>query len=166
MIGIISLLAVLILPAYSFGQDNPSKDMVEIKKGCLSAAIRGIKLEIKRNERWLQYADNDAKKELLNKRIKQLEADLTKYEARNIADYQLPDKKEMEAWFEVPLKDDAVLDFPGISRSGPWYHLAGIRGEDYSIIKPKKKYLMTFYLVYPREYAWMESSYIYVDQIK
>jgi hypothetical protein len=165
MIGIISLLAVLILPAYSFCQDNPSKD-VELKKGCLGAAISGIKLEIKRNEGWLRYAENEAKKEVINQKIKQLEAELIKYAAMNLADYQLPEKKEMEAWFEVPVKDDAILKFAEISRSGPWYHVTGIRGADYSIIKPKKKYFMTFYLVYPREYGWMASSYIYLDQIK
>ncbi len=125
-----------------------------------------MRLEIGRNKVWLKNNKDEKSKDEFKKRITQLEAEIIKYKNINLKDYKIPPKKEMEAWFEGKCTENAILYFDGLSRSGPWYHITGISGNNYNAIKPKTKYHMVFYLVFPREYAWMESFYIYLDQFK
>ena len=141
------------------------KSNEELKKGCIQAALQGIKLEIQRNKGWLEHADKDRRNQIEN-RIKQLENDSVKYETINIDKYEIPAKLDKEVWFSGPCNENEILYFDGITKSGPWYHVTGIRGNDYQVIKPNARYLMSFYLVYPREYWSMESYYVYIDQFK
>jgi len=141
------------------------KSNEELKKGCIQAALQGIKLEIQRNKGWLEHADKDRRNQIEN-RIKQLENDSVKYETINIDKYEIPAKLDNEVWFQGPCNENEILHFDGITKSGPWYHVTGIRGNDYQVIKPNARYLMSFYLVYPREYWSMESYYVYIDQFK
>ena len=148
-----------------YAQTQAMKNNEELKRACINAAIQGIKLEIKRNRGWLEHADKDKTKDIEN-RIKQLENESVKYETMNIDKYEIPSKLEKEVWFEGPCNENSILYFDGMSRSGPWYHVTGIRGNDYKIFKPKNRYRFSFYLVYPREYGNMTSYYVYIDQFK
>lgn len=53
-----------------------------------------------------------------------------------------------------------------MTKSGPWYHIYGIKGDDYAVVQPNDKYLMTIYLAYPRYYWNMKSYYVYIDEYK
>jgi hypothetical protein len=135
-----------------------------VKQGCLQATIRGINLEIARYQGWIGGTVKADDLAALEVELKRLQADLQKYQAMKPADYQLPEAKVMEVWVEdTKPGENSILYFEAISRSGPWYHLTGIAGADYSILKPKQKQKVTVYKVYPRNYFNMESAYVYVS---
>jgi len=52
-----------------------------------------------------------------------------------------------------------------MSKSGPWYHLAGIMGNDYAVLQPRTRYPMNVYSVYPRSYGGMQSAYVCIAQM-
>ena len=139
-----------------------------LKKACMEAAIRGIKTEITRYQDWIDLRkQNPVDSQDLpgfEEGMKALKADLKKYQSLDPKDYQLPVEVKMTAWVEGRPEANAILYVEGMSRSGPWNHLAGIKGNDYGVLKPDIKYMMTFYKVYPRSYFHMESSYIYVAE--
>lgn len=141
----------------------------EILKGnCITAAIRGIKLEIDRNKGWLEYAkkrQETERIEKINERLMHLERELSKYKNMPLENFILPKKIETIAWIKEECCENSILYIEQMSRSGPWYHITGIKGNNLSIIQPNTNYLITFYLVYPREYAWMPSYYVYIDEI-
>lgn len=60
---------------------------------------------------------------------------------------------------DAPLEDGALLSVEGTSKSGPFYHLAGIRGGDYGILKKGKRYRLDLCLVYRREYFGLIGDY-------
>jgi hypothetical protein len=51
------------------------------------------------------------------------------------------------------------LSVEGTSKSGPFYHLAGIGGGDYGILKKGKRYRLDLCLVYRREYFGLIGDY-------
>jgi hypothetical protein len=62
-----------------------------------------------------------------------------------------------------PLSDGSLLDVQGATRSGPFYHLAGIKGGDYGVFKPGSTYTVELCLVYRREYfGFIGDYYVYV----
>jgi len=147
---------------------NQSASGELLKKACLEAAIKGINTEIARYQGWIdlrQQGQADAQ-DLpdLENRMRILKADLEKYQSLNPKDYQLPVEVKKTAWVEGRPEVNAILHVEGMSRSGPWYHLAGIKGDDYEVLKPGIKYLMSFYKVYPRSYFNMESSYVCIAE--
>lgn len=139
-----------------------------LKKACIEAAIRGINTEISRYQGWIDLRKhNPADAQDLQgfeEGMKALKADLIKYQSLDPKDYQLPVEIKLAAWVEGQPGENAILHLEGMSRSGPWNHLAGIKGNDYGVLKPDKRYLMSFYKVYPRSYFHMESSYIYIAE--
>jgi len=52
-----------------------------------------------------------------------------------------------------------------MSKSGPWYHLAGILGGDYAVLQPKVRGKVAFYAVYSRSYWNMKSGYVGVAKL-
>lgn len=160
------LVFLFLLSGHCYSKNKSTNEGEDLKKACISATIKGIKLEIDRNKTWLNNTQDEKRKEQLRKRITQLKAEIAKYKNMAIDAYKLPPKKEMQAWFAGPCRENAILKFSGLSKSGPWYHVTGIHGNNYNAIIPETKYQMTFYLVYPREYWRMESYYIYIDKFK
>ncbi|MBN1836452.1 MAG: hypothetical protein JW820_11420, partial [Spirochaetales bacterium] len=62
-----------------------------------------------------------------------------------------------------PYADGSLLAVRGASRSGPFYHLAGIAGGDYGILEGGRKRRLELCLVYRREYfGLMGDYYVYV----
>lgn len=45
-----------------------------------------------------------------------------------------------------------ILNVKGMTRSGPFYHIAGIMDDNFRILKHGKKYRAKICLVYKREY--------------
>jgi hypothetical protein len=94
-----------------------------------------------------------------------LKADLEKYLVMDTDDYVLPEKADTVAWVGDKPRQDSILYVTDMSKSGPWYHLTGIVGNNYDLLKPNSKSHMTFYMVYPRSYWGMNSAYICVTQV-
>jgi hypothetical protein len=139
-----------------------------LKKACLEAAVKGINTEITRCQEWIdlrkqgQVDDQDLPD--LEKAVVALKEDLNKHRTMSPQDYQPPEAVNLKGWVEGKPEENAIFYVEGMSRSGPWYHLAGIKGGEYGILKPGAKYLVSFYKVYPRSYFNMESSYVYIAE--
>lgn len=138
----------------------------EIKQACLSATVTAIELEIDRYKKWIdlrkQQGDTQALSEL-EKSMALLQADLERYSTMAVTDYVLPEKAVCTAWVENKLGVNSLLYIERMSKSGPFYHLAGITGGDYSLLQPGTRYNMTLYKIYPRSYWNMESHYVYIS---
>jgi hypothetical protein len=98
----------------------------------------------------------------LKNRIIELKAEREKYLGMDPAAYTLPEKKTVIVKGSQPVKKGSFLELVDMSRSGPFYHLAGIKNNDYSALKTGRRYILTIYLVYPRDY-FFPSSYVYVS---
>ncbi|RDD52326.1 hypothetical protein BA065_02340 [Nanoarchaeota archaeon NZ13-N] len=155
---ILSIVIVGILPLFFYQRFMETS----LKKECLKATINAIKIEINRHREWLEAPDVENREEVLS-RLNKLTADLERYENMKIEEYVIPEKREVIGWIEGPYEIDTLLYIENMTRSGPFYHIVGIRGN--TTIKPNKKYLMTIYLVYPRYYPF-ESYYVYVYKYK
>jgi len=60
-----------------------------------------------------------------------------------------------------------LLEVEGTSRSGPFFHLAGIIGGDASILKRGTRYRLVMYLVYRREYFGLIGDYyVYLGSVR
>ena len=140
--------------------EQPIYEIKILKEACINATIRGIELDIERHQKWLETGAES--REEIESRLNQLQMDLEKYKNIQLQDYKLPEKKEVIGWVNQPCTENTILQIENMTRSGPFYHIVGIKGEDYTAIKPKTKYRMTIYLVYPRYYPF-SSYYIYID---
>jgi len=154
----VSIIIVGVLPLFFYQKSME----INLKEECLKAIINAIKIEINRHREWLDTPDIENKEEILN-RLNQLKTDLEKYENMKVEEYMIPEKREVIGWIEEPYKMDTLLYIENMTRSGPFYHIVGIR--ENSTIEPKKKYLMTIHLVYLRYYPF-ESYYVYVYKYK
>jgi len=137
----------------------------DLKSACLSATITAINLEIDRYQQWidLRKQQEDSKDLLeLQVRLISLKADLEKYRNMDSSEYVLPEKVHLRACVQGKAVDNSALVAEGMSKSGPFYHLAGIVSANYAALLPNEYYEMTFYKVYPRSYWYMDSDYIYI----
>ena len=147
-------------------------DIEDLKKDCIAAAIRGIELEIVKHQKWIDMrkrgeVDGEDLPEI-EERLKMLKTDREEYKKMKLDLYEIPEKRIVKAWIGAnePLGDNSILYVENISESGPWYHIVGIRGDDYEVIQPDTKYSMSIYLVYPRYYWTMPSYYVYIFEYK
>lgn len=136
-----------------------------LQRGCLQATITAVRLEIDRHQRWIhfhqQQGDHSGTAQL-EECLATLQKDLARYLVMDAADFILPDKVTAGAKVEGAAKPDAVLQVDGMGKNGPWYHIAGIAGDDYGKLLPNMHYDVSFYKVYPRSYWGMDSAYIYI----
>ena len=79
--------------------------------------------------------------------------------------YILPEKKTVTVTVSRPYQAGSLLELDDLTKSGPFYHLAGLRGDDYQALKTGQKYTMTIYPVYQRDYVlpFAVSNYVYLD---
>ena len=169
------VLVLVLLVLFSLGMTQCLAEGVEqktqqpdLQSACLSATITAINLEINRYQNWI-----DSRKQQGNSRdllelqasLNFLKADLEKYRNMDCRDYVLPEKVRTKAWVQGKAGDNTVLGVEGMTKMGPFYHLAGIVGDNYPSLVPNVSYEMTFYKVYPRSYWYMESEYIYIAEL-
>ncbi|WP_022854952.1 hypothetical protein [Thermodesulfobacterium thermophilum] len=150
-----------------------------LKKRLIDATIRAIKMEIKRYKA-SQHPDKQQK-------IAYLENELKRFENMGTTDYKLthdgqsssnpievskfgplmpPVEREVEVVVTKPYDYGSVLEVVGMTKSGPFYHIAGIEGDDLSILQ-SGKYKLKLYLVYKREYFGpIGNYYVYVDSVE
>jgi hypothetical protein len=145
---------------------EPAENELELKKACLKAVIQSIGMEIERYEVKLKAAQNGpgdpANVPKFKNRIAELNAEREKYQSLDPAIYALPEQKTVIVNGSNPVKKGSLLELIDMSRSGPFYHCAGIKNDNFSALKPGRKYTLTVYLIYPREY-FFPSSYVYVS---
>lgn len=78
-----------------------------------------------------------------------------------------PQVVEAQVFASGELKPGAVLEVAGMTKSGPFYHLAGSRGDILNRLKPGQKYAVILCLLYKREYfGLIPNYYVYLAGIK
>lgn len=167
LIAAVSLLAIALCP--SCVTARPSHD--DPAKGCLEATLSAIRMEMVRYEGWigqrkqgLVAADGLG---ALEAGLASLEADLAQYSAMEPGAYVLPAVGTAVVWFEDKEPGpDSIMYFDGLSRSGPWLHLAGLSGGDFGSLKKGTRYKAGFYRVYSRDYFGMDSAYVYLAEFE
>ncbi|MGC8495140.1 MAG: hypothetical protein ACP5SH_25765 [Syntrophobacteraceae bacterium] len=167
----------------------------ETKKGCLGATINAIRMEIRGYKQKLKLAQKGVgpagNAEDFKKRIAGLTAELKKYrnlkpenywpasekgraknpdvflEMQKFGPISPPEKREISILADRKCRDGIILNVQGMTRSGPFYHVAGVVNGDYGRIKPNGAYKLTIYLVYKRQYfGFIPDYYVYVDRIQ
>lgn len=142
-------------------------DYVMLKKGLIDATVRAIRLEINRYE-----ASNHSNKQ---EKIDYLKEELARFEGMKPQDYVLeapegqkgdenplddfgkfgplmpPEEREGEIIVTDELEYGSILTVTGMTRSGPFYHVAGVMNDDFKVLTPGK-HKVKLYLVYKREY--------------
>jgi hypothetical protein len=170
-LGLATAFLILFLTAGQIALCSPQPTTEEeLKAGCLAATITAIKLEIERNQGWILQRTNGFgnAQDLpeLKKTLRALEDDLAKYQNMNASEYELPEKEVVAAWVREKPGPNSILYLEHMSKSGPWYHVAGIVGDDYGSLRAGKKLAVTFYRVYQRGYWYMNSAYVYVAEVR
>lgn len=148
---------------------DTAAQQAELKQACISATITAIQLETDRHQKWLEMrrtqGDTQGVREL-EQTIAQLQADLEKYRNMAVDDYILPEKVVVPAWVQNPAGEGVLLYVDGMTKSGPFYHLTGIKDGNYAVLAPNDRYNVTFYRLYPRSYWNMECAYVYVAEVR
>jgi hypothetical protein len=140
-----------------------------LKRACRNVTLSAIEIEIERFE-----MKRDAAREglgdpgnvlIFENHIDELLDEYEKYKRMRPADYQLPEKKTVKVKVTHAYQAGSLLERKGMSRSGPFYHVAGIRGGNFKSLKPNKTYRIKLHLVYPRDYPF-PSYYVYIEDFK
>ena len=140
-----------------------------LKRACRNATLSAIEIEIERFEIKLDAASeglgDPGNVLMFENHSDELLDEYEKYKRMRPADYQLPEKKTVKVKVTNAFQQVSLLELKGMSRSGPFYHVAGIRGGNYKSLKANKTYRITIYLVYPRDYSF-PSYYVYIEDFK
>ncbi|MCX8123504.1 MAG: hypothetical protein N3F66_04995 [Spirochaetes bacterium] len=168
-----------------------ANDAIIIKSGCLRATINAITFELKNYQAKCKVAKQagDIKTtEKMKKRIAQCNDDLKRFTSMSADNYLLPDistntekqklfeldktfgplmppvKKEVTITFKEKCREGALLEIDGITRSGPFYHVAGIVNNSYDNLEVGRHYKLIIYLVYKKEYfGFIPNYYVYIS---
>jgi len=183
-------LCPLVLSASPRTEDSPA----DLRESLRKSTVKAIELEIDAYRQKLQAAmagtgpeENRAK---FRQKIVELEAERERFSRMPAGEYPDPVAStpatasvfdEATAWGpmvpaelreavvtpDTPYAIGSLLAVEGTSRSGPFFHLAGIRGGDVSVLKPGKRRQVTMYLVYRREYFGLIGDYyVYVSEVR
>lgn len=159
-----------------------------LQEALLASTLQAIQLETRGYEERLKTAQAGtgpaSNVERFRQRIAEMKELATRYKAMNPGEYPAPVAESAEPLFQgpgygpvlpaqrrtfrvtvkKPLKAGALLDVPGTSKSGPFFHLAG---GDTSPMKPGRTYDVTAYLVFRREYAGMITDhYVHIATVE
>ena len=162
----IKVCILLVISCFVFKCETEDKndDILNLKKECINAAIIGIELDIERLELRLGNDDEDSLE--IKSQLIILVDDLQVYQNQisNPETYQLPENIELSrAWIQTTCQINTLLEFDGQTKSGPFYHITGIKDSDFSSIIPDSLYHIFMYLVYPRYYPFQD-VYVYIHK--
>ncbi|MEW6525909.1 MAG: hypothetical protein AB1444_04480 [Spirochaetota bacterium] len=177
----LSLLVIIVLYA---------DDFLTIKSGCIQATINAITWELENYQNKHTVAEEKGdmvSAQKMAKRILQCQEELKRIKAITPDKYILLDTESQngnQLLFEkdkifgmlmpplvkhvtITLKEKCeekkLLYIDGITRSGPFYHVAGIV-DNYENLKVGKRYRLTIYLVYKKEYfGFIPNYYVYIS---
>ena len=187
---LVIVLCALVLPAGLLQADTGA----ELQKSLLAATVRAIELEIEATRMKLKAAEAGTgpkeNVERFRQKIRDLEAEQAKFGSLKPAEYPAPVEapsdpasvlesssgsgpvlppviREVTVRVQGPCIEGTLLPVEGASKSGPFYHLSGITGGDYGILKPGKKHRLQLCLVYRREYFGLIGDfYVYVLSVR
>ncbi len=182
------LALVAVLPAACQNANDAGSD---VKKGLLEATRTAVDLDIKGYREKLASAEGGLgpreNVERFKARLAALEAERERFGKMKPEEYPAPvGKGEAVGIFEGPdeigpivpaimrtipvlvkngYAKGSLLDVEGANRSGPFYRLAGIKGGCACVLKKDRRYELTVYLVYRREYFGLIKDYdVYVAE--
>jgi hypothetical protein len=186
-----------LMGSYTVTVTNPVQridDGLDANRALLGATVRAIGFEAEATRRKLAAAEEGTgPKENIERfraKLAALEEQLATFNAMKPAEYPAPVRqgpdpaqvfeqspgwgpilppliRELVVTVDGPLVDDALLSVDGTSKSGPFYHLAGIEGGDYGMLKKGRHYRLTACLVYRREYVGLIGSYsVYITAVR
>lgn len=180
------------LPLLAVGRasaTDPGAGEAALRQGCLEATRRAVALELKGAEGRLAAARGGLGPaeniERFGGQVARLSKEQARFGAMKAADYPLPDgRAEPEPALLAPgdfgplapprqkvisivagktCGEGSLLVADDQSRSGPFYHLAGIRGGDCRVLRPGRRYELEVYLVYRRDYVgFIQDHHVYV----
>jgi hypothetical protein len=187
-------MALALCPFALFAAPRAEESSADIRESLRQSTVRVIELEIEAYTEKLQAAmggtgpeENKAK---FRQKIGELEAERERFRLMQPGEYpdpvtSIPDTAsvfdEATAWgpmvpaalreavvtVDEPYDVGSLLAVEGTSRSGPFFHLAGILGGDAAVLKPGRRYQLTMYLVYRREYfGFIGDYYVYVSSVR
>ncbi len=186
------VLAAALFPMAASASPRAEESPADLGESLRQSTVRAIELEIDAFTAKLQAAaDGSAEtRAALQRRIDSLEADRERFATMPAGDYpepaaSAPDPasvldeataygpivparpREAVVTATAPCGDGSLLEVEGTSKSGPFFHLAGIVGGNPGILKPGRSYRVTLYLVYRREYfGFIGDYYVYVSGIR
>lgn len=156
--SICAIFAMIVVQYPDVGADN----FIVLKKECVNATTAAINMEIKEYENRLKAAKEgrDPKENVskFKQRIEELKGELNKFKMINIEQYMIdtkesskvmlaaygpvvpPIKKKIHITVCQPYTQGLILDVEKMTRSGPLYHLAGIKNNNYNISKTSGRY--------------------------
>lgn len=159
-----------------------------LQDALLASTLQAIQLETKGYEERLKTAEGGTgpagNVERFKGRLVEMKGLLATFKAMGPGEYPAPAEESPEPLLQepgygpvvparprtlqvavkAPLKAGVLLDVPGTSKSGPFFHLAG---GDISPMKPGRTYEVTAYLVYRREYVGMITDhYVHIAVVK
>lgn len=188
------LAAALSIPAAAIAAPRAEESPSDLRESLRQSTITAIQLEIDAYAQKLQAAEAGTgpaeNKVKFRERIEALEADRDRFE--NMTEREYPDPvapspdaasvfDEATAWGPMapaelreavvdvtgPYDVGSLLEVQGTSRSGPFFHLAGVVGGDAAILKPGRRYRVVMYLVFRREYFGLIGDYyVYVASVR
>jgi len=148
-----------------------------IKSELKQALIFAIESEI---DRYRRRGDQD--------KVEELNQQLRKFQAMSDSEFPMPPEEpgteeqpllapsgpvlpprviEAQIIVSQPLKLGTVLEVAGLTKSGPFYHLAGSRGDILNRLQPGRKHQVFLCLLYKREYfGQIPNYYVYLAGIK
>ena len=149
---------------------------------CLNATIKALEMETEKYNSWLKTA-NGGNKEMYQKALNYLQDELQKYKSMKPDEYKvgsayryipgvtigvygrgnLPPLKPIEldeAWIRGGLP--GIIDYKGMSRSGPFYIVVGVKGGDLKALKPGPHYKMKLQPIMPESYPF-PSFYVCIE---
>ncbi len=138
-IDIALLCCALFLPLSVQAQSGRSYD-AGLKNACIGATLRAIGLETNSYLRRLEAArngsGNPANIPAFERRIEELKFDFARFAAMSADEYTLPGRNQVTVSPTRPCGPGDILEVDGMTRSGPFYHIVGIQGDDFSALKP------------------------------
>jgi hypothetical protein len=171
--------AAALFPSVLAASPRAEESPTDLRESLRQATVRAIELEIDAYTAKLQAAGgSDASAETagaLRETIAGLEAERERFRSMPTAEYPAPVADEPDPASVLdeatargpvvparcrpavvvptgPYADGSLLEVEGTSRSGPFYHLAGVVGGDPRILEAGRRTRVTLYLVYRREY--------------
>jgi hypothetical protein len=165
---------------YTLSVGNP------VLSNLLAATVRAFALEAEATRQKLKTSEEGTgpkeNVEKFRQKLRDLEAERARFAGMRQEEYPAPVEKpadpasvleesagfgpvlpalirEVAVTVEGPLAEGALLSVEGTSKSGPFYHLAGIAGDEYGLLKPGKEYRLQLCLVYRREYFGFIGDY-------
>jgi hypothetical protein len=188
------IIATVLFPTGVSASPRAEESPGHLRESLRQSTIRAIELEIDELTAKLQAVggtDGSAEtKAALQRKIESLAADRERFASMPAGEYPDPVAavrdaasvldgataygpmmpavpREAVVVVTTPYGDGSLLEVEGTSKSGPFFHLAGVRGGDPATLVKGKRYRVTLYLVYRREYfGFIGDYYVYVTDIR